>query len=295
MAGTSDRAGADGRSPASLFFPLPEGPVHSRAIAIYRDGAKLRGINPSRIIFNPRFGVPKGDLVRAMTIRNGDFVRLSYTGEIEGKVFDTTDEEIAKKNEMRNPEALYGPFVIRVGSGHVIPGLDDDLDGKEEQVEYTLEVPPEKGFGIRDPNQVESVSVAKFREEPSIGERVQVDGREGTVVNRIGRRVIVDFNHPLAGKTLTYRYRIEGRVDDPVEQVKGLIRLYTQKEMEVSLENSVVTIILPPGVNYDRRWLLWRGRVISDIFAFVSGVERITLVEHFNRPKREPVAETPPQ
>ncbi|MDH7594304.1 MAG: FKBP-type peptidyl-prolyl cis-trans isomerase [Methanomicrobiales archaeon] len=220
-----------------------------------------------------------------MTIKKGDFVRLNYTGEIEGRVFDTTDEAIAKENNIRNPEAVYGPFLVRVGSGHVISGLDEDLEGKEVGVDYTLQVPPEKGFGFRDEGLVESVSVAKFKETPELGTRVQVEGREGVVVNRIGRRVIVDFNHPFAGKTLEYRYRIEEQVDSPVEQIKGLIRLYAQKEMEVEVEGNTARITLSPGVVYDRRWLLWRGRIIDEILSFVDGIEHITLTEHFDRPK----------
>lgn len=222
-----------------------------------------------------------------MAIKRGDFVRLNYTGEVDGKVFDTTDEAIAKDHGIRNPESVYGPFVIRVGSGHLISGLDEALEGKEVGVEYSIDLPPERGFGTRDESQIESIPATRFEKVPEIGSRIQIEGREGVVIDRIGKRgrIIVDFNHPLAGRTLHYRFRIEDRVDSPVEQIRGLIRLYAQREMEVEVEGNTAKITLPPGVVYDRRWLLWRRRIIDDILSFVDGIEHIVLLEHFHRPK----------
>lgn len=220
-----------------------------------------------------------------MPVAKGDFVKVSYTGEISGKIFDTTSEDIAKSASIFNASAVYGPVTVKVGSGHVVAGLDEDFVGKELGSECTVDVPPEKAFGNHEDSLIESVSIAKFKEVPSIGGQVQLEGREGIVINKIGRRVIVDFNHPLSGKTVHYTYTIHDRVEQPEEQVKGLIRLYTQREMVVSLAGSVLSIHLPAGVNYDRRWLLWRGRIINDVFSFVPSVLEINLIENFTRPK----------
>jgi len=226
--------------------------------------------------------------VTLVAVQEGSFVRLSYTGRIGEKVFDTTDESVAKEAGIHNPQAVYGPILVRVGKRHVVIGLDDVLVGKEAGEEGTIEVPPEKAFGAHDETRVESVSIAKFEKKPSIGTTVEVENREGTVVNIVGRRVVVDFNHPLAGKTATYWYRVEEMVESQPEQVKGLIQLYTQRSMEVSFADGVVTIQLPPAVMYDRRWLLWRSRVIQEIFEFYPEVGEIALLESF---KRQPQAE----
>jgi FKBP-type peptidyl-prolyl cis-trans isomerase SlyD len=218
-----------------------------------------------------------------MPVEEGSFVRLSYTGRIGEKVFDTTDEEMAKEAGIHNPQAVYGPVLVRVGKRHVVVGLDDALVGKEAGDEGTVEVPPEKAFGPHDATRVESVSVAKFDRRPGIGTTVEVENREGTVVNIVGRRVVVDFNHPLAGKTATYRFRVEEIVESRPEQIGGLIQLYTQRSMEVSLDDGVVTIRLPPAIMYDRRWLLWRSRVVQEIFEFYPDVSEIVLLESFKR------------
>ncbi len=66
-----------------------------------------------------------------MTIKDGDFVKLSYTGTANGLVFDTTDEEEAKTAGIHSPSAIYGPVTICVGQKHVITGLDEELVGKK--------------------------------------------------------------------------------------------------------------------------------------------------------------------
>lgn len=218
-----------------------------------------------------------------MPIEKGDFVRLHYTGEIEGNIFDTTDEDIAKNAGIHNPNAAYGPVTIHVGSGHVVAGLDESLVGKEPGEEFDVDVSPEKAFGSHDETLVESVPVTKFKENPELGGKIQLEGREGVVVNKIGRRVLVDFNHPLAGKTVHYRASILEKVDSIEEEVKGLIKLYSQRDMDAAFNDGVLSITLPAGIQYDRRWLLWRGRIINDIFATISDVQEITLLENFKR------------
>jgi FKBP-type peptidyl-prolyl cis-trans isomerase SlyD len=218
-----------------------------------------------------------------MPVQEGSFVRLSYTGKIGDRAFDTTDETVAKEAGIHNPEATYGPILVRVGSRHVVIGLDDALVGKEAGGEGSVEVPPGKAFGVHDDSRMESVSIGKFAEKPGIGQTVEIENREGTVVNILGRRAVVDFNHPLAGKTATYSFKVEGIVESQPEQIRGLIQLYTQRSMEVAVEAGVVTIQLPPAIMYDRRWLLWRSRVVQEIFEFYPGIEEIVLRESFKR------------
>jgi len=220
-----------------------------------------------------------------MTIGEGDFILLRYTGRYDDTVFDTTDEETAREEDIHNPEAYYGPIVIRVGSGHVIPGLDEALVGREKGEEGEVEVPPEKGFGERDADLVESISITRFQDKPKPGMRVKTDEREGVVVGVIGRRAKVDFNPPLAGRTLHYNFVIEDVVEDPCEQIQGLIRLYTGRtDVEVTISDGTADLLLPPGIIFDRRWLLWRSRMIYEIFKYFNGIDEVVFTEKFKRP-----------
>jgi FKBP-type peptidyl-prolyl cis-trans isomerase SlyD len=223
-----------------------------------------------------------------MAIKEGDFIRLSYTGTVNGNIFDTTDGEEAKKAGIHSPNALYGPVTICVGQKHVIVGLDEELVGKKAGAEGSVTVPPEKAFGERDLKKVLSYPKNKFSQKPVRGMPVKIEEQgEGTVVDVIGSKVLVDFNPPLAGQTLTYTYKIEEKVAEPLEQLKGLVRLYAGREIEISMDDGKATLDLPAGITYDRRWLLWRGRIIHEGFELIKGISEIILVESFKKPEKK--------
>ena len=223
-----------------------------------------------------------------MAIKEGDFIRLSYTGRVGDNVFDTTSEEEAKKAGIFNKDAAYGPVTICVGQKHVILGLDEELVGKKAGAKGSVTVGPEKAFGQRDPKRVRSFPKNRFKEKPVRGMQVRLEEQgEGTVVDVIGSKVIVDFNPPLAGQTLTYEYTIDEAVKEPVDQLKGLVRLYAGREMEIALDAGKATVTLPPGIIYDRRWLLWRGRIIHEGFELIKGIDEIVLIETFSRPEKK--------
>ena len=74
-------------------------------------------------------------------IVKGDFVELNYTGRIKlsNILFDTTEENVAKKEKIHNPKIEYGPVIVCIGKLHVIKGLDKQLIGKELNKNYFLE------------------------------------------------------------------------------------------------------------------------------------------------------------
>ncbi len=223
-----------------------------------------------------------------MAIKDGDFIKLSYSGSVDENIFDTTDAAEAKSAGIHSPNAIYGPVTICVGQKHVILGLDEELVGKETGATGDVVVTPEKAFGDRDPKRIQSFPKSQFKEKPVRGMSVKMDEMgEGTVVDVIGSKVIVDFNAPLAGQTLSYHYTIEDEVTDPLEQLKGLVRLYAGRDLEIAMDDGRATVILPPGINYDRRWLLWRSRIIHEGFELIRDLSEITLVETFKRPEKK--------
>ena len=92
-----------------------------------------------------------------MVLQKGDFVRIDYIGKIKesGKVFDTTMEEIAKEHGIYDEKIDFKPAPIVVGANHVIKGLDEALVGLEVGEKKIVEIPPEKGYGKRDPAERE--------------------------------------------------------------------------------------------------------------------------------------------
>ncbi|MCO6040968.1 peptidylprolyl isomerase [Thermococcus alcaliphilus] len=170
-----------------------------------------------------------------MKVAKKDVIRLHYTGKIKetGEIFDTTYEDVAKEAGIYSEKGIYGPVPIAVGAGHVIKGLDEALEGLEVGKKYTIELPPEKAFGKRDPKLIKTFTIGQFRRQgiyPFPGLDVEIETEsgkklKGRVMSVSSGRVRVDFNHPYAGKTVVYEVEILEKIDDPIEKVKALIEL----------------------------------------------------------------------
>ncbi|WP_375579899.1 FKBP-type peptidyl-prolyl cis-trans isomerase [Marivirga tractuosa] len=81
---------------------------------------------------------------------SGDTVRVNYVGKLlDGTVFDTSYEDVAKESDVYNPEREYGPIEIPIGKGRVIRGWDEGIMLLNEGSEATLYIPSGLGYGPR--------------------------------------------------------------------------------------------------------------------------------------------------
>ncbi len=181
-----------------------------------------------------------------------DFVELDYTGKLtDGTIFDTTSEAVAKDNNLFSEKTKYGPLIICVGEKQVLPGLDEELIEKELGKEYTITIPPEKAFGKRDIKRLKVIPVNTFRDHklaPHPGLQIDVDGEMGTVTSVSGGRVIVNFNHPLAGKEVVYTIKVNRVVTDSQEQIKAFLNAtlrIPESQIKVELKEEKATVELP--------------------------------------------------
>ncbi len=224
-----------------------------------------------------------------MSIQKGDFIKVSYTGKTadDGRVFDTTDEEVAKANNIYNEKGKYGGDIIIVGAGHTVAGLDEDLIGKDADYKGSVTIPPEKAFGIRNPELIESVPITKFKDRPHVGMMVEIDGRPGMVIRMIGRMTQVDFNRFLAGQTVTYDYEIKEKIEDVEGKVKGILALYIGKDFSVQVNDETATVEIEPELTYNQRWLMAKRQVAREIINNTD-IKEILYVERYNKDVLEP-------
>jgi FKBP-type peptidyl-prolyl cis-trans isomerase 2 len=163
-----------------------------------------------------------------MTIKKGDFIEINYTGKLTtGDVFDTTDQAVATEAGIYNPKTKYGPAVIVVGEGHVIAGLDRNLEGKEKGT-YHFDVPDVDAFGKKSAAKMKLIPAKFFKKDnvrPFPGLQVNIDNEMGIVRSVSGGRIIVDFNHPLASKDVQYDVEILRVIDDLAEKVQSFFKL----------------------------------------------------------------------
>ena len=225
-----------------------------------------------------------------MTIEKGDFIRVSYTGKTdEGRVFDTTDEDVAKAYSIYNEKGKYGGDVVIVGAKHTVAGLDEDFVGKEIGYTGSVTIPPEKAFGHRNPELIENIPMTKFNQRVQAGMPVEVDGRPGMVIRAIGRMAQVDFNRFLAGQTVTYEYEIKEKIEDVEGKVKGLLGLYIGKDLPVQVNDDTVTIDIEPEMIYNQRWLMSKRQIAREVIDN-TGIKEIIYIEKYNKEILEPKA-----
>lgn len=160
-----------------------------------------------------------------MDTKKGDFIEIVYVGELEdGTIFDLNDKEIANKKGINGH--IHEKTVICLGRDDVVKGLDLFLTDKEIGKEFEVDLQPEDGFGKRNASLFQMIPMRKFNEQkirPVPGLQLDIDGRRGIVKSVSGGRIMVDFNHPLAGKRLHYKVTITKKVEDTVEKIEGFL------------------------------------------------------------------------
>ena len=229
-----------------------------------------------------------------MTVKNGDFIRIDYIESVDGQVIAATDKDVATEKGIFNEEAQYRPHLIVVGAGQLVKGFEEDLVGKEIGYSGKVEIPPEGAFGLRDPKKVEIVPINRFKEKkPVPGMRVGVENKVGTVTRVIGRKVSVDFNHPLADKTIVYDYRINEFIEDRQEKLNALIKTFAHMDLESEIKDDVAIITVLWELSYYKEWLMIR-RGLADMIIQHLGLKEVDYVEKHNGEKVKAELISPP-
>ena len=162
-----------------------------------------------------------------MKLKKHDFIEIEYTGKLEdGTVFDTTDEKVAKDAGIHRDNATFGPSIICLGENHVLKGIEDTIIGNEPG-KFDVNLTPEQAFGKKNTKLLKLLPMKVFRKEnitPFPGLEVNVDNTYGIVRTVSGGRIIVDFNHPLAGRKLKYDVKVNKIIKDTLEKAKSIFK-----------------------------------------------------------------------
>lgn len=175
-----------------------------------------------------------------MAVKKGDFVALRYSGFANNKLFDSN---IEGEIEKIHPNAKAKDFIIVVGKSMVVPGLDNALEGKELDKEYEVNVSAKDGFGPRNPKMVKTIPLKVFTEKqvmPQPGMVLNLDNSVAKIIAVSGARVITDFNNPLAGKDLMYKFKIVKEVTDENERIKALFEVMFRVIPEFEVKDKII-------------------------------------------------------
>lgn len=153
------------------------------------------------------------------TIADGVVVSLAYTLTVDGQV-------IAQTEDGEPMEYLHG-------AENIVPGLEAALAGKKMGDKFSVTLAPEDAYGEYDEDDIEEIDSAELpAEDLEIGMPLEVEDEEGYLYLAFVREinpdtVVLDFNAPLAGKTLTYDVEVIGlREADEEELAHGHVHGY---------------------------------------------------------------------
>ena len=233
------------------------------------------------------------------TISKGDIVWIDYEGWTLNPngtrtLFDTTRAEVAKKEDRFDEKKVYADFPIIVGHGRILPGLDEALVGVDIGKEITIRIPPDKGAGERDPKLVELHPLREFLKQeihPEVGMEVSLGGRKGTITQVTGGRVRIDYNNPLAGRTLEYTLRVTKNADTTEGKLRAILEMDygLPDQFKIAIDREGAEVVVPDICKTDERWFVSKFRVVADIRE-VLGLPKIRFVEEYVKapPKAEP-------
>lgn len=137
-----------------------------------------------------------------MKPQSGETVRVHYSGTLEdGSQFDSSTGR--------------DPIEFSIGGGTVIPGFEAAVANLEVGGSVTVVIPADEAYGPRFEEAIQHVPLEAFADAgiPQVGWMVQVhspDGEEMTalIAEVDDEEAVLDFNHPLAGKDLTFELNL---------------------------------------------------------------------------------------
>jgi FKBP-type peptidyl-prolyl cis-trans isomerase 2 len=142
-----------------------------------------------------------------MAVQSGNTIKIHYHGRLsDGTTFDSS--------------AGRSPLEFTVGSGSVIKGFDDGVQGMLVGEKKTIEIPYLEAYGPEDPSMIVEFPTDRLPSDlkPEIGMQLNMNNAEGqqfpVIITEItDENIILNANHPLAGKDLLFDLELVEIVD----------------------------------------------------------------------------------
>ena len=133
-----------------------------------------------------------------MPVKKGDKVAVDYWGMLDdGKQFDSSEGK--------------QPLEFTVGGGEMIAGFDKAVVGMKPGETKKIRIEAGEAYGERDDRMTGEVPLERLKASginPKSGMSINVRGQVATITSVGKEKVVIDFNHPLAGKALNFKIKL---------------------------------------------------------------------------------------
>ncbi len=227
-----------------------------------------------------------------MSFNDGDFLEVEYTARNaqDDAVIATTDEKVAKEADIYNKEIKYGPALVVLGANAVVKGLEKELKSMEVGKEKEFTLKPEDAFGNRVEDLVRVMPLSEFRAHninPAPGMRINIDNVTATVRSVGSGRVVVDANHPDAGKEIKYKVRILRTLQDKKDRIDALCRTYDVKPSKIETHDSNVDIYFDSAVKKDADYFVNKTSMLASLFTYLKELDKIDVHEEYVKERQK--------
>jgi peptidylprolyl isomerase len=240
-----------------------------------------------------------------MALQKGDFILIDYTAKVKetNEIFDTTNEDTAKKEHLHKEGEIHEPLLVAIGEGWVLKALDESLTTMEPNKPATVEIASKDAFGPRDPEKIKRVPLkqllAKDVHNPSIGMRIDYNGKMATIRSIGAGRVLLDFNPPLAGRTLIYEVTVNKKLETSEEKIAALVHrripVVEEAKFKFIIQDKTLSIDMPEDTFYLEGVQIAKRGIAMDMKKFLPEMTEIKFVETFKaEPKPGPTDASKP-
>ncbi|MHA1329130.1 MAG: helix-hairpin-helix domain-containing protein [Promethearchaeota archaeon] len=248
-------------------------------------------------------------------VEKGDFILVKITGKTQkGKIFRVSSVEDAKKagiyDEEKAKQGYYSPDFVIVGKpGFLNEGLTETIEKMHYFEKKAVRIPPAKAFGKRDPKKIERIGINKFRrlndgKNPEIGQEFvkKGTGQRGVVTNIVQGRVIIDYNHPLAGQYIDYIVEIVDKIEDFEEKIKYFMiskgipeDVVPDFKINYDKETKDIEFTIPKMYLFQNLTYFKFGLAMDLQTHMADEINNVKFVEIFEKMPTPPVIEKPPE
>ncbi len=158
------------------------------------------------------------------------------------------------------------------GGGQLIPGFEEALGEAKKGKETEVVIAPADAYGEKDASQIETISIDKLIravQDPNslyIGAPVTIGNRQGHLSYLAAGRARIDYNHPMAGKSLKYSFKVVDVVEGKEDQVVALLQANTgHSGFEVSFDGDDLMVVLPQTMLFDTNAAMLKFRLVTTI------------------------------
>ncbi len=227
-----------------------------------------------------------------MAFKDGDFLEIDYSAydASSKELIATTMEKVARDSNTYNKDAQYGPTLVVLGSNGIIKGLDRELRSMTINESRKFTFKPEDAFGERQEDLVRVMPLSEFKQReinPVPGMPVDIDNVRAIVKSVNSGRVVVDANHPYAGREIIYDVKIVKNPTTTNDKIDALGRTYGVRPSSVSEKGKGVELIYDPKVKKNADYFIGKANLIASVFSFMKSIDDVEVKEMYEREKIE--------